>query len=152
MMQIRLVCVGNLKEKFWIDACQEYVKRLQKFCKLQIVEISEQNKFDDVEKIKAKEGELILQSLQGDAILLALDGKEVTSEQFSVLIERKTLTTSQLTFVIGGSYGVSEAVKKAIPTKITLGKMTYPHNLARVILLEQIYRGYMIKAGSTYHK
>lgn len=152
MIQIRLLCVGNLKEKFWKEGVEEYSKRLSKFCKLNIIELAEQNKYQDIEKIKEMEGKEILSGLQGKCYLLDLAGQSLTSEDFSKEIETSSQTNSTLTFVIGGSYGVSDEVKNQIKNKISFGKMTFPHNLARLMLVEQIYRAFMISAGSTYHK
>lgn len=152
MLSIKLVCVGNLKERFWMDACDEYKKRLSKFCKLTVVEIEEQNRLKETDKILHKEGEDILKHLSGTVVLMAIEGKQYSSEEFSAFIETQKLTTSELTFVIGGSYGVSEEVKRSIKTKVSFGKATFPHNLARVMLLEQLYRGFMLASGSSYHK
>jgi 23S rRNA (pseudouridine1915-N3)-methyltransferase len=152
MITIRVVCVGKLKERFWQEAQGEYVKRLSRFCKTEIIELEEQNKFDNIEKIIALEGEEILNSLSGKNILLDLNGKELASEQFANKIETIALENSTITFVIGGSYGVSNAVKQKIGDKLSFGKATYPHNLARIILLEQIYRAFMINSNCKYHK
>ena len=152
MITINIVCVGNLKEKFWQDACAEYAKRLSKFCKLNIVELAEQNKYDNIEKIKEVEGEDIIAHLNGKSFLLEINGREYSSEDFASTIEKSAIEASTLTFVIGGSYGTSGAVKDKIKDKLSFGKATYPHNLARVILLEQIYRAFMINSGGRYHK
>ena len=152
MISIKIVCVGNLKEKFWRDASIEYEKRLSKFCKLKIVEIVEQNKYTEIEKIKELEGIKIIEQLEEECFLLEINGKEFSSEEFAQKIKNLSLLTSQLTFVIGGSYGVSDKVKNIIKNKISFGKATYPHNLARIILLEQIYRAFMIISGASYHK
>lgn len=152
MITIKLVCVGNLKEKFWQNATDEYSKRLSKFCKLKIVELEEQNKYQDIEKIKEVEGKDILSYIEGKTFLLDINGKENTSEEFASIIQKTSLQASVITFVIGGSYGVSGEVKEKIKDKISFGKATYPHNLARVILVEQIYRAFMINSGAKYHK
>lgn len=152
MINIRIVCVGNLKEKYWTDACNEYKKRLQKFCKLSIIELAEQNKYQDIEKILQSEGTEILSSLAGKNFLLDVKGREVSSEDLAKRIEFLSQQISTITFIIGGSYGVSEEVKKSVDERISLGKITLPHNLARVVLLEQIYRAFMINSGSKYHK
>lgn len=152
MMTINLVCVGNLKEKYWIEACDEYQKRLSKFCKLKLVEVDEQNKYTNIDQIVSKEGEIILNHLTPHSVLMAIEGKQYSSEELADFIREKQLLTSELTFVIGGSYGVSDEVKKSVQSKISFGKPTFPHNLARVMLLEQIYRAFMINAGSSYHK
>ena len=152
MIAIKFVCVGNLKEKFWIDAIEEYKKRLAKFCKLEIVEVAEQNKYQDIKKIIETEGDEILKNIEGKVYLLDIKGKEYSSEEFAGEIEKDMLSFSTITFVIGGSYGVSEKVKTQIKDKLSFGKATYPHNLARVILIEQIYRAFMIQSGAKYHK
>ena len=130
----------------------EYAKRLSKFCKLNILELPEQNKYEDIEKIKDMEGREILNNLQGKTYLLDLQGQNLSSEEFAKEIEKSSLNSSTITFVIGGSYGVSKEVKDQIKNKISFGKMTLPHNLARLVLVEQIYRAFMISSGSTYHK
>jgi len=152
MITINILCVGNLKEKFWQDASKEYEKRLLKFCKLNIIELAEQNKYENIDKIKEMEGEDIIKHLDGKSFLLDIGAKQYSSEEFADKIESTSLNTSTLTFVIGGSYGVSDKVKMTISDKLSFGKATYPHNLARIILLEQIYRAFMIKGGGKYHK
>lgn len=148
-MTINIVCVGLLKEKFWKDACAEYAKRLSRFCKLNIIEIDD---CGDDQKALAKEGEQILKHITPHTYLLAIEGAQQSSEEFARTLEGQAQQTSSLTFVIGSSRGVCQEVKDKIKDKISFGKMTYPHNLARVILLEQIYRAFMINSGSTYHK
>ncbi len=152
MINIKIVCVGNLKEKFWSEACEEYIKRLGRFCKVKVVELPEQNKYEQIDRIIAEESKEILASIEGLCCLLDINGKMVTSEDLASFISEKSLVASTITFVIGGSYGVSDAVKEKIPSKISFGRVTYPHNLARVILLEQIYRAFMINGGGKYHK
>ena len=152
MLNINIVCVGNLKEKFWADAQNEYAKRLSKFCKLNIIEIEEQNKLNDIDKILQSEGQNIINKLTGKNFLLDIGGKELSSEDFAKLISQVSLSNSTITFVIGSSYGVSSEVKDKIKDRLSFGKATYPHNLARIILLEQVYRCFMINSGSKYHK
>lgn len=152
MITINLVCVGNLKEKFWQEASSEYQKRLSKFCKLNVIELQEQNKYDDIEKIKQVEGDDICTKLVGKCYLLDIGGKQYASEELANEIQLSSLENSTLTFIIGGSYGVSEKVRGAVKNKLSFGKATYPHNLARIILLEQIYRAFMINSGGKYHK
>ena len=118
MINIKIVCVGNLKEEFWKKACEEYKKRLSRFCNLKIVELDEQNKFDSTERIIAEEGKEILSQLSGSVNLLDIKGKELTSEEFALKLQSDSLTSSELTFVIGGSYGVSSDVKDKIKSKI----------------------------------
>ena len=152
MITINIVCVGNLKEKFWSEAEKEYLKRLSRFCKVVVKEVEEQNKYEVVDKIISVEGEKILSALEGKSILLDIQGKELTSEQFASKIKDISLKSSSITFVIGGSYGVSSDVKRKIEDKVSFGKVTYPHNLARIILLEQIYRAFKINNHESYHK
>lgn len=155
MITINLVCVGNLKEKFWQEASKEYEKRLSKFCKLNIIELAEQNKYENIEKIKEIEGQNILKTIDekgGKTFLLAIKGKEYSSEEFAFAIENIAMQHSTINFVIGGSYGTSEMVNEKLTNKISFGKATYPHNLARIILLEQIYRAFMLNGGGKYHK
>ena len=152
MINIKIICIGNLKEKFWIEASNEYQKRLQRFCKLSIVELQEQNKFNNIESILENEGRDIISNLTDKNILLDIYGTTITSEELAKKIESLSQTYSHLTFVIGGSYGVSNEVKEKITDKISFGKITLPHNLARIVLLEQIYRAFMINNGGKYHK
>ncbi len=152
MVSIKIVCVGNLKEKFWRDAEQEYVKRLSKFCKLELKEIEEQNQFKEEDRIIEVESKKIEKEIENDSYLMDINGNQYSSEEFAKLIEQISLKKSQITFVIGGSNGVSKKIKDTLKNKISFGKATYPHNLARIILLEQIYRAFMINSGAKYHK
>lgn len=152
MMTINLVCVGNLKEKFWVDAQNEYIKRLQKFCKFNVIEVDEKNLASNDNECKQKEGKLILEKCKGNMFLFDLNGKNYSSEEFALLIEKQAQFSSTLTFVIGGSYGVSEEVKSQAKGLLSFGKQTLPHNLARVVAIEQIYRAFNIIAGTAYHK
>ena len=151
MLNINIVCVGKLKEQFWKDAEKEYSKRLTKFCNLKIIEIDDVNQGEMLKDLEI-EGKAILNQIKGKTYLLAIKGKECSSEDFAEELENLKLNNSQISFVIGGSNGVSNDVVKKIPDKISFGKVTYPHNLARIILLEQIYRAFMINSGSKYHK
>ncbi len=152
MIKIRLVCVGKLKEKFWVDAQNEYIKRLQKFCKFEIIELQEKNNTSSVTETLNKEGFSIIENLSGISFLFDREGCLVTSEQIAQLIKSNVQKSSVLTFVIGSSCGVSDQVKEAIKNKISLGKVTLPHNLARVVIIEQIYRAFNILQGTSYHK
>ena len=152
MMTINLVCVGNLKEKFSKDAQSEYAKRLSAFCKLNIFELKEQNQYDNVNLILEKEGEEILKSLKGYVFLCDVKGESVTSEGFAEKISQISMKESTLTFVVGGSYGVSDKVKLKADEKISFSKCTFPHNLFRIMLLEQIYRAFTILSGKKYNK
>ena len=152
MVGIKIVCVGNLKEKFWKDAEQEYVKRLSKFCKLEIKEIEEQNQLKEEDKIIEVESRKIEKEVDDDSYLMDIHGNQFSSEEFAKLLTQISLKKGQITFVIGGSYGVSKKLKDTLKNKISFGKATYPHNLARIILLEQVYRAFMINSGAKYHK
>ena len=152
MININIVAVGLLKEDFWKDAQSEYQKRLSKFCKLNIIQLQDQTKYDEEGKILAEEEKLIEKNLQGKVYLLEINAKMFSSEEFAYEIEKTSQTNSTITFVVGGSYGVSQGIKEKIKDKISFGKITLPHNLARVVLLEQIYRAFMILSGAKYHK
>lgn len=151
-MTINLICVGNLKEKFSKEEQEEYIKRLSAFCKLNIVEIKEQNQLENPELIKEKEGEEILKKIKGYTILCDIKSKEISSEMFAQKIEGLMQENSTINFVIGGSYGVGNKVKSVVNEKISFSPMTFPHNLFRIMLLEQIYRAFAIMNGKTYHK
>lgn len=152
MITVNLVCVGNLKEKFWVEAQNEYIKRLQKFCKFNVIEVEEKNIASTPKDILQKEEKLILEKCKGCVILFDVQGEAISSEQFSQFIQKSSLLNSTLTFVIGGSYGVGDGVKKAADKKLSFGKITLPHNLARIVAIEQIYRAFNIAAGTSYHK
>ena len=152
MINVTIVAVGNLKEKFSVEAEKEYLKRLSAFCKIQVIETKEFNKLQNIELIKEKEGEEIIKHLSSFPILLDVNGNEQTSEAFAKNLVKLSLTSSSLTFVIGGSYGVSEKVKNICKQKISFSKMTFPHNLFRIMLLEQLYRAFTIINGKSYHK
>ena len=157
MIKINLVAVGKVKEKYFADGINEYKKRLSKFCEFNIVEIAEENfnKVDDalVKQIKEKEGEKILSALKGYVIAMAIEGKKTTSQKLAAHI--KDLTNrgnGVITFVIGGSYGLSDAVKQRADELTSFSDMTFPHTLFRLMLSEQIYRAFSIINGSSYHK
>ncbi|HHX49639.1 MAG TPA: 23S rRNA (pseudouridine(1915)-N(3))-methyltransferase RlmH [Clostridiales bacterium] len=149
-MKINVVAVGNIKQKYFVEAIKEYEKRISRYAKLNIIEVKE---FGDNEKTLLQEEQGILKNLKGKVILLDLEGDDISSTELADLFENSLVSgDSEITFVIGGSRGVSKNVKDAIPNKIRFGKVTYPHQLMRVILLEQIYRALSINAGSDYHK
>ncbi len=152
MITINIVCVGNLKEKFSKEEQEEYCKRLSAFCKLNIVELKEQNQLENIDLIIQKEGEEILKKIKGYSILCDIKSKEIDSVEFSEKLTSLMQQTSTITFVIGGSYGVSKEVKEKCNERISFSPMTFPHNLFRIMLLEQIYRGFMIASGKSYHK
>ena len=152
MININLICVGNLKEKFSRDEQAEYQKRLSAFCNLQITEIKEQNQFDNPQVTLEREGKEICKRLKGYVVLCDIKGKELSSENLAQKLENLSLENSTLTFVVGGSYGVSEEVYAKANEKMSFSPMTFPHNLFRIMLLEQIYRAFTISSGKSYHK
>lgn len=153
---IRLVCVGKIKEKALATLIGEYVKRISGYTKIEIVEVPDEpnDKLPDA-TVKEIEGQRILKQIKKDSFVILLDlrGKQLTSIQFAQKLEEiQTYHSSQITFVIGGSLGVSEEVFQRSELKLQLSEMTFPHNLARLIVLEQIYRGYKILNHEAYHK
>ncbi|MCQ2548090.1 MAG: 23S rRNA (pseudouridine(1915)-N(3))-methyltransferase RlmH [Clostridia bacterium] len=159
-MNINIVCVGNLKEKYWRDGVDEYSKRLSRFCKLEIREIKESRLPDkasraDEEKVIEAEGREIIKAIKKGSYIITLEikGKELSSEAFAEKLQELPLEgVSDISFVIGGSLGLSPEVSKLADYKLSFSKMTYPHQMMRVILLEQIYRGFKINSGEKYHK
>ncbi|CCI86032.1 ribosomal RNA large subunit methyltransferase h [Lactobacillus pasteurii DSM 23907 = CRBIP 24.76] len=159
-MNIKIVCVGKLKEKYFKDAIAEYQKRMSRFAKVEIVQVPDEKAPEklspaEMEQVKEVEGERILAKIKDKeyVYVLAIKGKQRASEEFAK--EIKDLTTyghSDLTFVIGGSLGTSPAVNKRADDLFSFGKLTMPHQLMRVVLMEQIYRAFMINTGSPYHK
>lgn len=159
-MKITILCVGKVKEKFYRDAIDEFSKRLSRYCKLEIIEVSdekteEQASDNEIRMVKEKEGERLLKNIKEDAfvITLCIDGKQLDSEELSEKIEKLGIQgTSHIYFIIGGSLGLADAVIKRADFKLSFSKMTFPHQLMRVILLEQIYRSYRIMNNEPYHK
>lgn len=152
MLKINLVCVGNLKDKFFIDGAEEYKKRLSRFCELKIIELKEYTNLTNIAQIKEQEGDEILKNVKGYFILLDVKGTLISSEELAEKITNISNINSEITFVIGGSYGVSDKVKQKANEKISVSKMTFPHRLFRVMLLEQIYRAFTINNNIAYHK
>ena len=159
-MNIKIICVGKLKEKYWKQGIAEYSKRLGKFCKFEIVEVPdykapEKLSETQMENVKKTEGERILSKIKDRDYVyaLAILGKDRSSEEFASEIENlTTYGRSDLAFVIGGSLGLSEDVLKRADSQISFGRFTMPHQLMRLVLTEQIYRAFMINSGSPYHK
>ncbi|MEY8353094.1 23S rRNA (pseudouridine(1915)-N(3))-methyltransferase RlmH [Lachnospiraceae bacterium 54-53] len=159
-MKITLVAVGKIKEKFYADAVAEYSKRLSRYCRLEIIQVADERTPDSAgealeRQIKDKEGERILSSVKEGAyvIALAIEGEMPDSVQLSEKISALGVGgTSHMVFMIGGSLGLSDAVLKRADYKLSFSRMTFPHQLMRVILLEQIYRGFRIMNGEPYHK
>lgn len=159
-MKIAIVCVGKIKEKFYRDAIDEYAKRLSKYCKLEIIEVADEKTPDKASEtvesqIKEKEAARILEKIKEDTFVYTLEikGKRYTSEAFAKELESKgTYGISNIAFVIGGSLGLHEKVLKRSNGSISFSDMTFPHQLMRVILTEQIYRAYRIMNHEPYHK
>ena len=159
-MKISIICIGKLKEKYWVDAVAEYSKRISRFSDLEIVELKESRLPDkasvsDEEKVKIEEGKEILSEIKSGSFVITLEikGKALSSEELAQKISDITLVgKSHITFVIGGSLGLSEDVSKRADFKLSFSKMTFPHQMMRVILLEQIYRAFKINNNETYHK
>jgi len=160
VLNVKLICVGKMREKFYIDAFEEYRKRLQAYCRLELTEITEQRLSDrpaekEITAALEREGQEILRAVPVDAYLVALcvEGKQMPSEGMAELIAaRENSGKPKLCFVIGGSFGLSSAVKARADRRLSMSQMTFPHHLARVMLIEQIYRGFKINEGSQYHK
>lgn len=159
-MKISIICVGKIKEKFYRDAIDEYAKRLSKYCKFEIIEVADEKTPDGAgaaieEQIKAKEAQRILEKMKEDTYVCTLEilGGRFTSEGFANWIENLTVKgNSHIAFVIGGSLGLHESVCKRSNKAISFSDMTFPHQLMRVILSEQIYRAFRIINGEPYHK
>lgn len=157
MIKVNIVAVGKVKESYFADGIKEYAKRLSRYCDFKIIEVEEENfaKFEEglVPVIKEKEGERILPHLKGYVFAMAIEGKKTTSEKFAATL--KTLSahgSGAFTFVIGGSYGLSDKVKNRADELLSFSDMTFPHTLFRLMLTEQIYRAFSINGGSAYHK
>lgn len=154
-MRITIVAVGRLKEGFWRDAVAEYLKRLTAYATVNVVEVADRDSGRDEARALADEGADILKSIPEGAYVVALDlaGKQVDSEQFASKLERLGIEgRSSIVFVIGGSVGLSAEVLKRADERLSLGRMTLPHNLARVVLVEQVYRAFRIIRNEPYHK
>ena len=160
MQRVTVLCVGKLKEKFYLEAAAEYVKRLQRFCKLELVELPESRLPEspspaEVQRALAAEAAAIRERLPkgGAVIALCIEGKPCSSVELSRRMEELAVAgKTQLTFLIGGSVGLGESLKRQADWRLSMSPMTFPHHLARIMLLEQIYRAYQISAGTKYHK
>ena len=159
MLNIRIICVGRFKEKYWEAASAEYIKRLGVFCSISVTEIKEEKlpanaSAADERSVIEAESRAILSKVSKNDYVVALDvkGKELSSEEISKKIEQTAFTHSTIDFIIGGSLGFGDEVRSRADLRLSFGKITLPHQLARVVLLEQIYRAFMISSGATYHK
>ncbi len=158
-MTVRIVCVGKLKERYFEDACAEFQKRLGRFVSLEIAEVADEKAPEslhpkDEDLVREKEGRRILKCIgpKDFVTVLAIDGKQMTSEQFADWLAEREAAAQPLTFVIGGSLGLSPEVYARANARISFSKMTFPHRIARLLLLEQLYRGCKIRAHEAYHK
>lgn len=150
---IKIITVGSIKEKYLKDGIAEYLKRLKKYTAIELVEVKDEG-LVEIEKVKLLEGEKIKKHISSKdyIITLEIDGKMLTSEEFSTKIDKTLVDNSNIVFIIGGSYGISDDIKKISNFKLSFSKMTFPHQLFRLILLEQIYRAYKIMNNESYHK
>ncbi len=158
-MNITIICVGKIKEKFFSDAVNEYLKRLSRFAKIEIIEVRDEKIPDkaslrECEIILEKEGNAILSKIPKNSyvVSLCIEGKELSSPALADKIKYISMEASNITFIIGGSLGIAEQVKQKSDFRLSFGKMTLPHQLMRVVLLEQIYRSFKILANESYHK
>ena len=150
---IKIITIGKLKEKYLSDAQEEYLKRLSKYTKVEIIEL-EDSKIDEETQALSEEKDRILKHLNSKDYLITLEieGKQLTSPEFSDLIDKTLISNSNITFIIGSSYGIHKDIKEMSNYHLSFSKMTFPHQLFRIFLLEQIYRGYKIINNEKYHK
>ncbi|HBT94988.1 MAG TPA: 23S rRNA (pseudouridine(1915)-N(3))-methyltransferase RlmH [Coriobacteriia bacterium] len=156
-MRLDILAVGKLKEEYWVKACDEYLKRLGRYAQIQVVEVPDGSAKSayDIDSVLSEEATAIRRKLTPNTYLIALDqaGKQPTSEGLArELSNLQTRGHSHLSFIIGGSWGLEQALKKQADTTLSLGAITLPHNMARVVLLEQLYRSFRIINGEPYHK
>lgn len=159
-MKITVLCVGKIKEKYFTLGIHEYAKRLSRYCKLEIIEVPDEKTPDNASEneelqIKAKEGDKLLRYIKDNAyvIALAIEGKMLTSEELSEKMEQLGINgDSNVVFIIGGSLGLDMRILDRADYKLSFSKMTFPHQMMRMVLLEQVYRGYRIMKGEPYHK
>ncbi len=145
MIKVNIVCVGKIKESFYREAVDEYRKRLSRFCKFEIKELAEGKNPED-------EADAILRNLKGFVIALCIEGRELSSTGLAAKVKELCDRGEEITFVIGSSCGLSDRVKEAADMRLSFSPMTFPHQLMRVVLAEQIYRAFMINSGAEYHK
>ncbi len=159
MLSVNIICVGKLKESYLREATEEYAKRLKTLCKLSVIELPEERVGDDpsdaeISRTVNAESERIMAKLgKGDYVIaLCVEGKNISSEELSARLEDISMRSSTVDLIIGGSWGLSDAVKQRADFRLSMGKMTFPHQLFRVMLLEQLYRAFQISRGTKYHK
>ncbi len=160
MLGVTVIALGKLKEKYLREACDEYIKRLSALCKLKIfelepVKLSDNASNAEIDKALKKEAQMIFSKIPNGAkcIAMCIEGKQMPSEKLSEFFEKTSVSgCADIVFIIGSSYGLDEEVKRKADLKLSMSEMTFPHQLARVMLLEQVYRAFMISGGSKYHK
>ena len=159
MIKVTVIAVGRLKEKFFIGAAEEYIKRLSKYCELNIIELNDKQPLSapsqkEIEiQLKKEAQSIALKIPKNSAVIpLCIEGKELSSEDFAEKISDFENSGKNLCFIIGGSWGLSDEIKSLADFKLSFSKMTFPHQLARVILAEQLYRAFQILSGGKYHK
>lgn len=160
MLNISLICIGNLKEKYWAQGVEEYSKRLSAFCRFSVIQLNEERISNnpspgEIDRILNAEGKRILEKIPKNSyvISMCIEGKQISSNELSQKIDDISLSgKSSLCFIIGGSWGLSQQVKQRSDFKLSMSKMTFPHQMARVILCEQIYRAFEISSNGKYHK
>ncbi len=159
MLDVTLICVGKLKERFYAEACREYIKRLGAYCGITVLELPEERKSAspsraEIDACLAREAEAVRRAVPKGAAVIALcvEGREQSSDEFSRTLAALSQTYSKLALVIGGSDGMAESLKREANLRLSMSPMTFPHHLARVMVLEQLYRAFSIMNGGRYHK
>lgn len=156
MIKINLICIGDIKEKYLTDAINEYSKRISRFANLNIIQLKENvaktNNTQDTQNALKKDAQEIIKHIKGYPICLDIVGEMISSEQFAKKIDKISLTNSEISFIIGASNGIHQDIKNLCKEKISFSKMTFPHQLMRVIFLEQLYRAFTILNNISYHK
>ncbi len=150
---IKIICIGKIKERYMVDAINDYLKRLSKYTKMEIIELPNYIS-DNINEVLTHEKDLMLKYIKDKdyVITLEIEGKQLTSVELSQMIDNSLIYNSNMTFIIGGSYGIHNDIKKLSNYALSFSKMTFPHQLFRLILLEQIYRAFKIQNNETYHK
>ena len=150
---IKIICIGKIKEKYMYDAINDYIKRLIKYTKIEIIELPNYNS-DNIDDVLSHERDLMMKYIKDKDYLITLEieGKQLTSVELSQMIDNTLMYNSNITFIIGGSYGIHNDIKKISNYTLSFSKMTFPHQLFRIILLEQIYRSFKIINNESYHK
>ncbi len=159
MLKIRIIALGKLKEKHFSQGASEYIKRLSRYCSLELCELPDLSVPDnptegEIQKVLQSESEAILKKLEGfkNIVALCVEGSQKTSEEFSEILSDAEMNGGSIAFIIGSSHGIHKSIKDLANVKLSFSKMTFPHQLARIMLLEQLYRGFKIKNNENYHK